>query len=257
LWGAGESLRISPSSVEKIEKCPLKWAFEAAGVDKGSLNQGVGTLIHEIAAALPSGSYSMLRAELERRWPQLSLKPGWLELQQRSKAEAMLRRLANYYSDLPNSTTAYSEVEFRLETESAVVAGRVDRIECLADGKYRIVDFKTGSTVPSPADAENNEQLRIYQLALNSAAFPALPNHAQSEGGQLLYLGKGTKDELPSVRVSSTLTPQRTEETQKLLVETANVMAAAEFAAKSNTLCLSCTLKFACPLQAAGKQVIS
>src|SRR5690606_576354 len=57
LWPADGPVPLSPSKLEAASTCALRWALEAAGgsaADSGE--QSLGTLVHEIAAALPRGS---------------------------------------------------------------------------------------------------------------------------------------------------------------------------------------------------------
>ena len=49
------------------------------------------------------------------------------------------------------------------------VKGRIDRLERTDAGQYVIVDFKTGKTVPSKKDTQDNAQLALYQLALSGS----------------------------------------------------------------------------------------
>ena len=256
LFADDQTIRISPSKVEAVTKCPLKWAFEAAGATAGeALNQSVGTLIHNIAGDFPSASLAQLRAELERRWPELGMAPGWLETRERSKADGMLQRLAAYYQEQSRATEVHTELDFRLEVGRTMVSGRADRIEANADGSYRIVDFKTGTTMPRQDDMVANAQLATYQLALNSNAFGGIPVGGNCGSAALVFLSQGAKG--PIQRTQPGLDSAGEQNTREVLIETGEIMAAAEFAAKSNQLCRSCALKFACPLQATGKQVIT
>lgn len=256
LWESDARVRVSPSKVESIAKCPLKWAFEAAGATAGdALSQSVGTLIHNIAGDFPSATLDELRAQLDQRWPELGMSPGWQETQERVKADAMLQRLATYYQKQNDIFGVHTEIDFRLEVGRTLVSGRADRIEDIGNNEYRVIDFKTGSTIPSNDEIPTNAQLATYQLALNSAAFGDLPAGAKCVSAQLLFLSKGATG--PTLRSQSGLTADGEMQAKAVLQETGEIMAAAKFAAKSNPLCRSCGLKFACPLQAAGKQVIA
>lgn len=256
LWQDDDKVRVSPSKVESIAKCPLKWAFEAAGATaSAALSQNVGNLIHNIAGDLPAANLAQLRAELERRWPELGMAPGWLETRERANADAMLRRLAAYYQQQGDLQDIHTEVDFRLEVGRTVVAGRADRIEDLGGGKYRIIDFKTGSTLPRHDEMPTNPQLATYQLALNNGAFGDLPAEGNCESAELLFLSQGANG--PTTRKQAGLDAAATQLAEQTLIETGEIMAAAKFAAKRNPLCRSCPLKFACPLQATGRQVVA
>jgi len=252
LWQpSGPPVPVSPSKVESVLKCPLRWAFESAGASQvAGLSQSVGSLIHAVAQALPAGMYPELRAELERRWPELDLDEGWVANRERAKAEAMLFRLAKYLETA--APAAAVEAEFRLSVENAVVTGRADRIEDLGSGTYRVVDLKTGSMMPSIADAQENPQLKTYQLALAEGAFGQLPPGAEVGGAHLLFVSSG---QAGTLRKQGPIDSAGQMAARQQVITVAETMAAAEFAAKDNPNCRSCGLKFACPLQPESHRV--
>ncbi len=66
-----------------------------------------------------------------------------------------------------------TEVEFDVllpdEDKPAVrVKGRMDRLEQDGEGTIRVVDLKTGRTVPTKPALERHVQLAIYQRAIES-----------------------------------------------------------------------------------------
>ncbi len=72
-----------------------------------------------------------------------------------------------------------------------MISGRVDRLERLADGSLRVIDYKTGSASSKPRedDLPTHPQLGAYQLAVTGGAFA---EHGTASGGAaLLQIGKG------------------------------------------------------------------
>jgi hypothetical protein len=63
------------------------------------------------------------------------------------------------------------EVPFTFTVDHAIVNGKVDRIEQLADGRIMIVDLKTGTFETGAKDAKEHPQLLMYQLAYENGAF--------------------------------------------------------------------------------------
>ncbi|MDC7123096.1 ATP-dependent helicase [Cellulomonas fimi] len=261
LWGPQDRVPVSPSRLETAQRCALRWALEAAGgTAADSSGQTLGTLVHAIAQEHPRGTRAELAAELDRRWSELGLGDGWPARSTRRRAEAMIDRLAGYLRDA--GAPLLVEGEFTLRTDRAVVRGTVDRVELDPahpdDGRtaVRVVDLKTGATVPSRAKAEMNPQLGAYQLAVDAGAFETLPPDAVSSGARLVYLGTGAsaterhqdalgrEDDGPSWA-------------RTLVDEVADKMAASTFVATTNDLCDRCPVRRSCPVRTEGGQVVA
>ncbi|MBI9114189.1 ATP-dependent helicase [Sanguibacter suaedae] len=252
LWAPGASVPVSPSKVEQVHRCALRWALESAGgTTPAALAQSVGTLVHDIARTMPRGRHSELAAELDRRWPELGMPDGWPATQARRRADDMVRRLADYVAEVEGDVVV--EEEFELEVGRAVLRGAVDRIEQVDDG-VRITDLKTGKGIPTAADAETNAQLGAYQLAVESGAFPSLPEGTRSVGAQLVFLAEGARG--ATRRTQPALGDPGSSWARSLVEEAAETMAAARFAAVENSLCGVCTVRRACPLQPEGRHVV-
>lgn len=261
LWGPQDRVPVSPSRLETAQRCALRWALEAAGgTAADSSGQTLGTLVHAIAQEHPRGTRAELAAELDRRWSELGLGDGWPARATRRRAEAMIDRLAGYLRDA--GAPLLVEGEFTLRTDRAVVRGTVDRVELDPDqpddGRtaVRVVDLKTGATVPSRAKAVTNPQLGAYQLAVDAGAFETLPADAVSTGARLVYLGTGAsaterhqdalggEDDGPSWA-------------RTLVDEVADKMAASTFVATTNDLCDRCPVRRSCPVRTEGGQVVA
>ena len=55
------------------------------------------------------------------------------------------------------------EVDFNMKIGGKMVKGYIDRLEITPEGKYHVVDYKTGD--PKNVDAENDRQLNLYAEA--------------------------------------------------------------------------------------------
>jgi superfamily I DNA/RNA helicase/RecB family exonuclease len=256
LWPVDDKVPVSPSKVERVQHCALRWALETAGGTAAtSAEQSLGSLIHDIARDFPTGSREQLAAALDERWAALARPPGWPATRERRAADAMIDRLAAYFAGA--AAPLLVEAEFAFETDRARVSGRVDRVEEAppgADGSptVRIVDFKTGQQV-TRAQAELNPQLATYQLAVAEDAFPDLPAGSVPAGAQLLYLddgASGARRDQPALD-----DPASVEWARTLVDGVATAMAASTFVAMRNDTCRSCPVRSSCPVQAEGKQV--
>ncbi|HWK91525.1 MAG TPA: PD-(D/E)XK nuclease family protein [Luteimicrobium sp.] len=258
---------VSPSRVELVDACALRWALETAGgTAPDATVQTLGTLVHAVAETLPDGGHAALAAELDRRFPELGLKPGWPATQTRRRAEAMVERLAGY---LQGRTALAVEVPFRVDVgERATLRGVIDRVEATDDpGAVEVVDLKTGRNAPSKADTEQHAQLGAYQLAVELGGLDGsqqpeggpgadLPDGARPAGARLVYLGTGRN---AALREQPPLEdqPDGGAWATELVDGVARTMAGSAFLAQENRLCGSCPVRRTCPAQPEGRQVIA
>lgn len=245
----GATVAVSPSAVERATTCPLRWTLEQAGGRRSdSLDQSLGTLVHEIAAALPHGSHAEMQAMLEARWAELELGTGWVATRQRQRAERMIERLAHYVEGVPGDVDV--ERDFDVEVGRARVRGRMDRVEHTDDGAVRVVDLKTSASAVSKEEARRHPQLGTYQLAVEAGAFGET---VRPEGGRLVYLGTGKHEtQRPQAPLGRDDEPGWAHD---LVTAAAEIMAGSTFLAQLNPSCTHCPVRTSCPLQATGGRV--
>jgi superfamily I DNA/RNA helicase/RecB family exonuclease len=283
LWGEEETVGVSPSKIESVLQCPLRWALDAAGGTKGGSGaMSLGTLIHAIAEKYPNGSQEELAAELDRLWPTLDLDEGWPTEQTRAKADKMIERLAAYLaaSDPPVAV----EATFEMQVGRALVTGKIDRVEKVrppgidpdegggddqatqgrapAEHAVRVVDLKTGKRPITAPEVLENPQLGTYQLAVEGGALrdaegrPLLIEGERCAEATLVYLGKGSKG--PEIRTQPRLTADESGASwaSQTIADAADTMAATTFEARDNNLCRVCALTRSCPIKPQGRRVI-
>ncbi|GIG55352.1 ATP-dependent helicase [Demequina activiva] len=239
------AVRVSPSKVEGVERCALRWALESAGgVGQDSDKQQLGTLVHELAQAHPAGTEEQLRAALDERWSEIAGTESLPDRVLRAKADAMIHRLAEYFAANPADAVGL-EQRFEVAIEDALLTGSADRVETRGEAT-RIVDLKTGD--PQYAgDPSTHAQLSMYQLAAAHEAFEGV-DHA--EGAALVFVGGGNKGysirEQPPIDVDA----QRAR-----LASVVETMRGTHFLAVENDMCGRCPVRRACPIQPEGHQV--
>ncbi|MGW6229226.1 RecB family exonuclease, partial [Cellulosimicrobium cellulans] len=255
LRGAEEIVTVSPSKVETVSTCPLRWSLEAAGgTAPDATHQSLGTLVHSIAETHPSGSLAELRAELDRRWAELALPEGWPTRQLRRRAERMIEKLAAYVAQAGEPLLV--EPTFDVTVGRARLRGTIDRVEDAGEGKVRVVDLKTGRRTATKAEGAEHPQLGAYQLAVEAGALD-VPGGTRSAGAQLVYVGSTHVGPAVVPQPALDPAPDGSSWARDLVEEAAGTMSAATFTARQNGLCEMCPVRRACPVQPEGRRVVA
>ena len=165
----GSAIRVSPSQLEKFQKCPLHWFISAYGGESRAFEASVGTLLHEAFELGEAGGGEMW-AFVQSKWGQLNIESAWQDSAERRRAFAMVEALASYLTAALEAGIQVLEREKFLarEAHGLEIRGSIDRLERLADGSLRVLDLKTG-TVGSKAEVAKNLQLALYQLLVEQA----------------------------------------------------------------------------------------
>jgi superfamily I DNA/RNA helicase len=268
---AGGTVFVSPSKVETVQKSPLDWFVQAAGGEAATdFARSLGTLVHAIAQELPDASGAEYVAELVRRWPALGMKDNWEGRLDYQRAEAMVRKLAQYVLVMRSEGRSLLGVEQDFDValpdvavddgpaRAAVLRGQVDRLEIDGEGRLVIVDLKTGKRQPGKADLSTHPQLGAYQAAVLAGGFnggeEAMPNIPG--GAVLAQLGTGAKS--PGIQQQEPLDPQENW-AMDMVTEAAALMGGSVFEARHDpskgSHGGSCRLPEVCPLCVRGRQV--
>lgn len=253
LFDEGQLVPISPSAAESFETCGLKWLLERnGGSDGDSTAQLLGSVIHEYArikAQDPAVTDQYLYESLDKAWPLITESTGWISKFQLQRAQKMLERFARYHRDSSRAVEGV-ELKFEFVLGRAKVSGSVDRLEVDSDGKFFVVDFKTGKAI-SAKDAAENLQLACYQLAVVLNGFEKKFEDPQVSGSHLVFLGHEAKSVTTRERP-----PIVASEVTEHLEEIAEKMSSPVFIAKKNDFCGYCPVKSSCPVHLQGRSVI-
>ncbi|RLZ02638.1 DNA helicase UvrD [Kocuria tytonicola] len=289
LYASDELVRVSPSKIETVHRSPLDWfVAEARATETTDLTRSLGTLVHDIAENMPDADAVELVAELRRRWPSLGMPRGWTGLQELERAEAMLRKFAQYSREMRTehgrelvAVEGSFQVLVRSAARDALLTGRVDRLEVDAHGRHVVVDLKTGKHKPPAEDLPEHPQLAAYQVALQAGAGGAMQNSAGREdlhatqpperielpegavlarpgGALLVQLGGSTVK--PGVQQQDPLDEDQ-QWARELITQAALLMSDAQFEARHTAEQeqgghgRSCAVPWVCPLCAQGRQV--
>jgi putative RecB family exonuclease len=197
---------LSPSRASDFMSCPLLYRFRVIDrlPEPPSAVASRGTLVHAVLERLfdaPAADRTIERAaeSLEPEWQRLLVeRPELAELfsldDEGSFAqwlESARRLLETYFSleDPRRIEPAQRELLVEAELEGGAdgirLRGFVDRVDVAADGRVRIVDYKTGNAPSELFEDKALFQLKFYALVMwrVTGTIPSLL--------QLIYLGDG------------------------------------------------------------------
>ena len=238
---------LSPSAVQSLLECPLRWLIERhGGTDGGDMASTIGSMMHALAAQ--SGlSREQLLAELDRAWQQLPFESAWYRDNEHERHRAMLETFLQWRAQTRDGLTEVgTEVSFDgvIDAGDGVrLRGRIDRVERTADGRLVVIDVKTAKTVVTKDAAQQHAQLAVYQLAVEAGL---IGPQEQPGGGRLVFPAKpGAAG--ATEREQDPLTPETSRLWRERIAQAAAATASPQFAARVNDGCRHCSVRPICP----------
>jgi superfamily I DNA/RNA helicase/RecB family exonuclease len=261
----GEPARVSPSLVELVSSCPLRWLFTChGGEDVHALPALTGSLVHRLVQAAAAGATDQqLEAALAQAWTGVDAGAPWYSRAEQQRVRQMVAMFRLWWRDSRGELTEVGcEQEMGVTLPAAhgpadattvLLRGRVDRLERDRQGRPVIVDVKSGKTPPSKKAAEDHAQLAIYQLAAAHGAFSEHGLAAQPGGACIVAVSARTTASVQ--RNQQPLDGPALAHWRGVVREAAQRSAGPEFIAIGNGDCARCPSKIACPLHDSGRQV--
>ena len=257
LWEGDHRVTLSPSTLQTLTDCPLRWLAERhGGTSARALNSTLGSLVHALLA--DSGrTEAQLVAELETLWAALPFEAPWHAANELQRHRAMIAAFQAWREATRHELTELG-TEVPLEgtlSEAAdgspgvAVRGRIDRLERDAQGRIVVVDVKTAKTPVTKDDAQHHAQLGLYQLAV---AAGLLPDGDQPGGGRLVYVGKPSASGATE-REQTALGADAAAGWQESVRTAAAATAGPQFAARVNDGCAHCPVRPSCPAHDRGQ----
>lgn len=255
---SGALVRVSPSRLDRFEKCQLQWFLSACGGGGPTAESAVlGTLIHEIAHDLGDAPATTYAEAVRQRWRSLGLTDSWLSRRSLDTAITMTDRLARHVATARDEgwLRQASEVPIDVTVGRARIVGTVDRVETDGRARRRILDLKTGANKPTATEITRHRQLGTYQLAM---AAGALGPGVESAGAALLQLGKAATATRVTLQAQGPLDLDEDPEwAASALAADAETMAGAIFTANpAGGLCSTCPVASSCPARSEGRQLL-
>jgi superfamily I DNA/RNA helicase len=258
----GLPVRVTPSTVESVQRCGLRWLLERhGGSEPATAKQSLGNLVHAAAMLAEDATTdpAILHDYLAARFDAIEVAARWLGERERARADGMVDKLVGWLTRNPRRLLAIEREFVRLLDPAPAgghpveLKGRVDRLEQDADGRLVVVDLKTGASVPSMEETAVHPQLAAYQLAVQEGAFV---EGSEPGGAEIVALGNGGRS--ASVRAQPALAEAEDPGWAAAMVgEAASAMAASTFTAVVNKSCAYCPAQTACPVSGKGRQVTS
>ena len=178
LRAPGEVVPVSPSDVERILRCPLRWMLERhGGAEAGALSAVTGTLVHALVQAGAAGADGAeLEKALHAAWARLDVGAPWFGRHELARVRAMLAAFDGWVRASRADGLRLVAVEHPVQLDlppgldggdqelgggpALRLRGRVDRLEVDAAGRPVIVDVKTGRTAASARAAAEHAAAR-------------------------------------------------------------------------------------------------
>lgn len=254
LWeGDDHVVTLSPSTLQMLADCPLRWLLEWHGGSRGrDVRSALGSLVHALVS--DSGkSESQLVNELEKVWKELPFDARWYSDNELTRHLEMLSTFLRWRTDTRSELT---EVGTEVDVDGLIgdadsegpavrIRGRLDRLERDSAGRLVVVDIKTGKSPVTKDDAQSHAQLAMYQLAV---AAGLLAEGDEPGGGRLVYLGKATGGGATE-RHQDALTSDGHSDWRSRVRGAASATQGPDFVARVNDGCAHCPVRAMCPAQ--------
>lgn len=265
LWDPEDGpVALSPSTIELLSTCPLRWLLERHGGSDGDNTHALaGTLVHTLVQAL-AGRIPVEQVEraLETAWESVDLGSQWYSRHELERTRTMLDTFSAW---LRHTRTELTEIgvevgvdgvlDSRTGDEPSVrLRGRIDRLERDPDGRPVIVDVKTAKSPVTKDEAQQHAQLAAYQVAAAAGAIDGEPA-APPGGARLVFVAKPHRKEGATQRVQAPLTEEGIEQWRDIIHAAAAATRGPNFMARVNDGCRHCPVISSCPAHDQGRQV--
>ncbi|TXG90615.1 ATP-dependent helicase [Rhodococcus rhodnii] len=265
LWQPDDGpVPLSPSTIELLSNCPLRWMLERhGGATPDDPRAVTGTLVHTLVQALAGNiPPDRVEHELAEAWTGIDFGSPWFSRRELERTRTMLETFAEW---LRRTRTELTEVGVEVEVDAVVppddpdapsirIRGRVDRLEQDAQGRPVVIDVKTAKTPVSKAAAAEHAQLAAYQLAAALGAIDGVPA-GDPGGARLVFVAKPSAKEGATQRLQPPLGPEGLDHWLDVVREAAEATRGPEFTARLGDGCRHCPVRSSCPVHDEGRQV--
>lgn len=242
-------MRISYSSLDTYQSCPLKYKFQE--IDKIKVPKSkeavFGSVMHETMRFIHTPG--ILSPTMEQAMEHFgnSWNPAVFDSEDEERAAFSqgVRIIQDYYKQNNPADFNIVNLESRFQIEIGedgdkhIVSGIIDRIDRI-DGGFEIIDYKTTRKMPTQEKVENDLQLSVYLKAFLSR-YPKEIDNLSNLKVSLYFLKHG-------VKLSATRTLEQLKNSEQLFLDTIKLIESSKFEPAVSPLCDWCGYQNRCPM---------
>lgn len=243
-------MRTSYSALSTYSNCPKKYKYQYIDGEKPSTKSEVmvfGSLIHSALQYYhgtdPHPTPEDLLDFFSQKWKSTVYDDEVHEQQRFQEGLGLLSRYAET-NDPAKVQTVALEMPFQVTLERGsgreplVVTGIIDRIDKLPDGRFEVIDYKTGRTLPSQDAVDQNLQLSVYWMAIRDR----WPNRDMAGTLVSLYFVKHNE------KIRSRRTVEDIDRTKREIFSIVDSIESGKFHPTPSALCGYCEYREKCPM---------
>ncbi|MDP2649695.1 MAG: PD-(D/E)XK nuclease family protein, partial [bacterium] len=152
-----------------------------------------------------------------------------------------VRMLKDFYHQTKGSKVLPLVLEqpFNFPLGKIKMVGRLDRVDPAMGGKIEIIDYKTGASVPSQKDVDQNLQMTIYALAATEVKEEPFGKRPEEVLLSLHFIETGEK-------ITTTRTKEQLEKAKKEILEIVEEIEKSDFKCSPSIFCKHCEFQLLC-----------
>lgn len=242
-------MRISYSSLDIYQSCPLKYKFQE--IDKIKVPKSkeavFGSTMHDTMKFIHIPGILSPTMEQAMEYFGNSWNPVVFDSEDEERAAFSqgVRIIQDYYKqnnpadfNIVNLESRF-QIEIGEEGDKHIVSGIIDRIDRI-DGGFEIIDYKTTRKMPTQEKVENDLQLSVYLKAFLSR-YPKEIDNLSNLKVSLYFLKHG-------VKLSATRTLEQLKNSEQLFLDTIKLIESGKFEPAVSPLCDWCGYQNRCPM---------
>ncbi len=236
---------LSHSQLETFETCPLQYKYRyilsipvpsSSALTFGDVMHRTMKRFYEEIKKGSSGTLDLLRSSFHDAWSSVGYGNKKYEEKMKNHGEVLLEQFFKNGFD-PKVIPDSMEEAFKIRiTPTLSLGGRIDRIDIRKDGKFEIIDYKTGTT-PKNRDVGTDRQLTVYALA---ATDPGLYGKSPGDVIVSFYYFEDSQ------KVSAVRTREQLETVKKEIAAKADEMSKSDFSPTPGKICDFCQYRLIC-----------